>query len=167
MDSEPSYLASLGEFATLKNAIGSWYHQDAYVDFTADAEIWTSMWAGYDEAGRRRLVDQLEKLLSVTTVSSARGFGASCWNILSPTATWLAIPRLATATRSRCCCRSSVEARELTLVRRGSRLPFAPSRTFLGQCRPIQLDGMRVVFTVSRHACSLSMALLRPEQTRF
>ena len=64
MDSEPRYLASLGEFATLKNAIGSWYHQDAYLDLHADADIWASMWAGYDAAGRRRLVDQLEKLLS-------------------------------------------------------------------------------------------------------
>ena len=64
MDSEPSYLAPLGEFATLKNAIGSWYHQDAYLDFNADAEIWTSMWASYDGAGRHRLVNQLEQLLS-------------------------------------------------------------------------------------------------------
>ncbi len=64
MDSEPSYLASLGEFATLKNAIGSWYHQDAYLDFETDADIWASMWAGYDSAAQRRLVDQLEQLLS-------------------------------------------------------------------------------------------------------
>ncbi len=64
MNSEPSYLASLGELATLKNAIGSWYHQDAYLDFNADAEIWTSMWAGYDDAGRRRLLGQLEQLLN-------------------------------------------------------------------------------------------------------
>jgi len=64
MDSEPSYLASYGELATLKNAIGCWYHQDAYLDFNEDAEIWASMWAGYDGAGQRRLVNQLEQLLS-------------------------------------------------------------------------------------------------------
>jgi len=64
MDSEPAYLASRGEFATLKNAIGSWYHQDAYLDFSADNEIWRAMWAGSDEAGQRRLVDQLCELLS-------------------------------------------------------------------------------------------------------
>jgi len=64
MHSEPGYLASLDEFATLKNAIGSWYHQDAYIDFNADAEIWTSMWSGYDDARHSRLVDQLERLLS-------------------------------------------------------------------------------------------------------
>jgi len=64
MDSEPSYLASHGEFATLKNAIGSWYHQDAYLDFKTDADIWASMWAGYDSAAHGRLVDQLEQLLS-------------------------------------------------------------------------------------------------------
>lgn len=63
MDSELSYLAHLGEFATLKNAIGSGYQQDAYLNFNADAEIWTSIWAGYDGAERRRLVDQLEQLL--------------------------------------------------------------------------------------------------------
>ena len=64
MDSEPSYLASHGELATLKNAIGSWYHQDAYLDFSEDVEIWASMWAASDSAGRRRLVSQLEQLLS-------------------------------------------------------------------------------------------------------
>jgi hypothetical protein len=63
MDSEPVYLASRGGFATLKSAIGSWYHQDAYLDFNADSEIWASMWAGFDEAGHRRIVDQLSKLL--------------------------------------------------------------------------------------------------------
>jgi len=63
MDSEPSYLASLGEFATLKNTIGSWYHQDAYLDFETDADIWASIWNGHDEAARCRLLSQLEGLL--------------------------------------------------------------------------------------------------------
>lgn len=63
MDSEPSYLAHLGEIATLKNAIGSGYHQDAHLNFNADAEIFTSMWAGYEGAERRQLVDQPEQLL--------------------------------------------------------------------------------------------------------
>lgn len=63
MDSEPAYLASRGELATLKNAIGSWYHQDAYLDFNADTEIWRAVWASSDEAGQRRLVDQLSELL--------------------------------------------------------------------------------------------------------
>ncbi len=63
MDSEPSYLASLGEFATLKNTIGSWYHQDAYLDYATDAEIWASIWEGHDEAYRNCLISQLKALL--------------------------------------------------------------------------------------------------------
>ena len=64
MSSEPSYLASLGEVATLRNAIGSWYHQDAYLDFETDSDIWTSIWSGHDAAARERLVSQLRGLLS-------------------------------------------------------------------------------------------------------
>ena len=64
MNSEPSYLASLGEFATLKNTIGSWYHQDAYLDFESDEEIWQSIWANSDDSERSRLLAQLASLLS-------------------------------------------------------------------------------------------------------
>jgi|SRR4051812_38551051 len=63
MHSEPGYLASLGEFATLKNTIGSWYHQDAYLDFGTDDDIWRSIWAGHDAAYQGRLVGQLTRLL--------------------------------------------------------------------------------------------------------
>jgi hypothetical protein len=63
MDSEPSDLASRGEPATLRNAIEAWYHQDAYLDFETDAEIWDSIWDGHDEAARGRLVSQLDGLL--------------------------------------------------------------------------------------------------------
>lgn len=40
---DPAYLAHLGEFASLKNAIGSWYHMDAYFDFETDEQIWAEM----------------------------------------------------------------------------------------------------------------------------
>jgi hypothetical protein len=63
MDSEPSYLASHGEFATLENTIGSWYHQDAYLDFETDADIWNSIWNGHDKAARVRMAGQLRSLL--------------------------------------------------------------------------------------------------------
>lgn len=42
---DPAYLAHLGEFASLKNAIGSWFHMDAYLDFETDEEIWAEMLA--------------------------------------------------------------------------------------------------------------------------
>jgi hypothetical protein len=36
---DQAYLAHLGELASLKNAIGSWFHMDAYLDFETDEEI--------------------------------------------------------------------------------------------------------------------------------
>jgi hypothetical protein len=60
---EPKYLASLGEFATLKNAIGSWYHQDTALEFNSDFEIWSDIYSSHDAGGRARLVEQLTKLL--------------------------------------------------------------------------------------------------------
>lgn len=64
MSAEPTCLASLGEFATLKNAIGSWYHQDAYLDFETDEDIWKDIYAGHDEDARLRMIEQLTGLLS-------------------------------------------------------------------------------------------------------
>jgi hypothetical protein len=66
MNDEPSYLSHLGEFATLKNAIGSWYHQDAYLDFGTDEEIWADIYSGHEEKSRSRLEAQLSELLSRT-----------------------------------------------------------------------------------------------------
>jgi hypothetical protein len=63
MSKEPSYLSHLGEFATLKNAIGSWYHQDAYLDFSTDEEIWADIFSGHDAEARYRLEIQLLELL--------------------------------------------------------------------------------------------------------
>jgi len=63
MNTEPSYLSARGEFATLRNAIGSWYHQDAYLDFNTDDEIWVDIYAGHDVESRISLVDQLTDLL--------------------------------------------------------------------------------------------------------
>ena len=64
MSTEPNYLAHLGEFATLRNAIGSWYHQDAYLDFSSDEEIWEDIFSGHDEEARSRLEAQLSELLN-------------------------------------------------------------------------------------------------------
>lgn len=63
MSAEHTYLASFGEFATLKNAIGSWYHQDAYVDFETDEDIWKDIYAGHDEDARLLMIEQLTALL--------------------------------------------------------------------------------------------------------
>lgn len=63
MSEEPVYLESLGEFATLKNAIGSWFHQDAYLDFEKDEEIWKDIYDGHDEDARLRMINQLTELL--------------------------------------------------------------------------------------------------------
>ncbi len=63
MKPKPAYLASLGEFATLKNTIGSWFHQDAYVDFETDRDIWRSIWSCSNEDAQVRLIGQLAELL--------------------------------------------------------------------------------------------------------
>lgn len=63
MNTEPSYMSSLGEFATLKNAIGCWYHQDAYLDFNTDEDIWADMLSGHDLEARSRLKNQLSEVL--------------------------------------------------------------------------------------------------------
>ena len=72
MRMDPAHLASLGEFATLKNAIGSWFHQDAYLDFASDEEIWTDIFDGHELETRQLLIDQLTALLQQgdDTVSS-------------------------------------------------------------------------------------------------
>ena len=51
------------DFFTLKNAIGSWYHQDAYLDFASDEEIWADIFNGHDPAERSLLASQLAELL--------------------------------------------------------------------------------------------------------
>lgn len=66
MNDEPSYLAYLGEFATLKNATGAWYHQDAYLDFGTDEEIWADIFSGHNAKIRSRLEAQLSELFSRT-----------------------------------------------------------------------------------------------------
>ncbi|WP_434154630.1 contact-dependent growth inhibition system immunity protein [Pseudomonas sp. JZ134] len=63
MNKEPSFLTHLGEFATLKNAIGSWYHQDAYLDFGTDEEIWSDIFTGHDKEAMSRIQAQLSELL--------------------------------------------------------------------------------------------------------
>ena len=64
MKAEPSYLAHLGELATLKSTIGGWYHQDAYLDFGTDEDIWQSIVRGMDEDGMHRLTAQINDLLA-------------------------------------------------------------------------------------------------------
>jgi hypothetical protein len=51
------------DLSILKNAIGSWYHQDAYLDFASDEEIWADIFAGHDPATRSLLAAQLADLL--------------------------------------------------------------------------------------------------------
>jgi hypothetical protein len=59
----PAYMASLEELATLKNAIGAWFHQDAYLEFTSDEDTWADIFAGHDSDERQLLIDQLTVLL--------------------------------------------------------------------------------------------------------
>ncbi|NZA26247.1 hypothetical protein H0E84_07595 [Luteimonas sp. SJ-92] len=63
MRNDPAYLASLGELATLKNAIGAWFHQDAYLDFASDEDVWDDMFAGHDSEARQLLMAQIAALL--------------------------------------------------------------------------------------------------------
>lgn len=64
MKAEPSYLAHLGELATLKSTIGGWYHQDAYLDFETDEDIWLSIVQGMNEDEMHRLTAQINVLLA-------------------------------------------------------------------------------------------------------
>jgi hypothetical protein len=63
MKPEPAFLASLGEFATLKSTIGGWYHQDAHLEFGTDGEIWQAIWGCSDGDHQVRLINQLVELL--------------------------------------------------------------------------------------------------------
>jgi hypothetical protein len=40
MSEDPDYLADLGELATLKNAIGGYFHQDAGLDYDSFDDAW-------------------------------------------------------------------------------------------------------------------------------
>ena len=52
-----------GEYATLKDAIGSWFHQDAYLDFETDEQIWAQIISAHDAGEQELLVEQLTALL--------------------------------------------------------------------------------------------------------
>ena len=60
---DPAYLAHLGEFASLKNAIGSWFHMDAYLDFETNEEIWAEMLALMPDEEITLVTSQLAGLL--------------------------------------------------------------------------------------------------------
>lgn len=60
---DASYLQHLGEFATLKNAIGGWFHQDAFLDFGSDDEIFEDIGKSHDAEVVALLVEQLSSLL--------------------------------------------------------------------------------------------------------
>lgn len=60
---DPAYLAHLGEFASLKNAIGSWFHMDAYLDFETDEKIWAEMLALMPDEEITLVTSQLAGLL--------------------------------------------------------------------------------------------------------
>ena len=63
------------ELPILRNVIGSWYHQDAYLDFASDEEIWADIFAAHDSAMRVQLITQLTELLQ-----SSNDAVISLWN---------------------------------------------------------------------------------------
>lgn len=52
------------------------YHQDTYLDFATDAEIWASIWEGHDEANRSRLISQLKGVLGESDAQVLRMWNA-------------------------------------------------------------------------------------------
>jgi len=66
MTRDPRHLVGLGELATLKNAIASWYHQDAFIDCGSHEEIWQDIRRSHDQESLRLLIAQIEMLLKQT-----------------------------------------------------------------------------------------------------
>jgi len=63
MKRDASRLDHKGEYATLKNALGSWFHQDALLDFETDEDIWADIIRAHDAGEQELLVEQLTALL--------------------------------------------------------------------------------------------------------
>lgn len=69
MHPEPAYLRHLGEMATLKSFLGSWYHQDAWNEYRVDEERWRAFRESTSADELVRLREQVECL-------AARGIDA-------------------------------------------------------------------------------------------
>jgi hypothetical protein len=53
----------MSQFATLKQALSNWYHQDAFVNFSSHNEIWCDLRDSYAPDSRKRLAAEIRKLL--------------------------------------------------------------------------------------------------------
>jgi len=67
MHPEPAYLRHLGEMATLKNFLGSWYYQDAWDEYRVDEERWCAFRQSASADELVRLREQVEYLLARST----------------------------------------------------------------------------------------------------
>ena len=63
MKRDAPHLDHKGEYATLKNALGSWFHKDAFLDFETDEEIWAAIIRSHGAGEQVLLVEQLTALL--------------------------------------------------------------------------------------------------------
>jgi hypothetical protein len=78
MNRNSTYPSLLGEFAALKNVVGGWFHQDAYLDAGSDEEIWADILALHDTQERKLLISQLAALLQ-----QSDNFIVSFWNSIA------------------------------------------------------------------------------------
>lgn len=58
------------QFPHLANLLLCWYHQDAWFEFDADAQIWSATFEGMDEGDFRLLSSEIENLISLGSVVS-------------------------------------------------------------------------------------------------
>lgn len=62
MKQEPEYLRHLGDLATLKNFLGSCYHQDASIEFGTDEDRWRAFHDSASSDEMERVREQVEVL---------------------------------------------------------------------------------------------------------
>ena len=67
MHPEPAYLKQLGEMEALKNFLGTWYHQDAWVEYRVDEERWRAFRSDTSADELLRLREQVERLAARST----------------------------------------------------------------------------------------------------
>ena len=60
---EPGYLEPLGEMATLKNAVGGHFHQDAGLEHSSYDQAWRAIAAGHRGEDRSRLLSQFDQFV--------------------------------------------------------------------------------------------------------
>jgi hypothetical protein len=67
MHPEPEYLRHLGDMTTLKDFLGSWYHQDAWDEYRVDEERWQAFRKSSSPEELVRVREQVERLAARNT----------------------------------------------------------------------------------------------------